>query len=185
MPCSKEDDQEKPRAMSQFPGLLFWCLAQHCNVVSLKIKLRGCSMELGSSRGGTQPTQHPQPCHHCGHFPNPLSQELPCSSPPDPSALREHDSSLHMPKYHRWPWGICPHPLPKIEPKATCLSRTLAWLLPARPGGCHGVMLGQGNASTSPNLHSIPFIPVPRAISSEGGPAPWARGTCSWLLLTS
>lgn len=45
-----------------------------------------------------------------------------------------------------------PHPLPETEPKATCPSRTLAWLLPARPGACHGVMLGQGNASTSPTF---------------------------------
>lgn len=106
----------------------------------------------GVSQGGTQPTQHPQPCHHCGHFPNPLSQELPCSSPLDPSILREYDSSLHMPKYHRWPWdwGLCPHLLPEIKPKTTHTSRTLAWVLLVWPGGCHGVMLGQGNASTSP-----------------------------------
>lgn len=53
MPCSKEDDQEKPRATSPFPGLLFWCLAQHCNVVSPKRKLRGCSTVLELPRGNT------------------------------------------------------------------------------------------------------------------------------------
>lgn len=41
---------------------------------------------------------------------------------------------------------------------------------------------GAGKRQHQPNLHSIPFIP--RAIPSEGGPAPWGRGTRSWLLLT-
>lgn len=56
MPCSKEDNQEKPRATSPFPGLLFWCLAQHCNVVSLKRKLRGFRTMLGFPRGNTAHT---------------------------------------------------------------------------------------------------------------------------------
>lgn len=139
----------------------------------------------GVSQGGKQPTQHPQPCYHCGHFPNPLSQELPCSPPLDPSTSREYDSSLHMPKYHHWSWdwGLCPHPLPEIKPKATHTSRTLAWVLPAWPGRCQS-NAGAGKRQHQPNLHSIPFIPVPRAIPSEGGPAPRGRGTRSWLLLT-
>lgn len=177
LPCSREDDQEKPRAMSPFPGLLFRCLAQHCNVVSPKRKLKRMQHGAGVPQGGTQPTQNLQPC---GHFPNPLSQELPCSPPPDPSALREHDSSLHMPKYHRWPWDweICPHPLPKIEPKPTCTSMAPTSMARKMSWSNAGAMKHQ------PNLHSIPFIPVPRAIPSEGGPAPWGRGTRSWLLLT-
>lgn len=134
----------------------------------------------GVPQGRTQPTQNLQPCHHCGHFPNPLSHELPCSPPPDPSALREYDSSLHMPKYHRWPWdwGLCPHPLPKIEPKATCTSMTPTSM--ARRMSWSNA--GAGKHQHQPNLHSIPFIPVPSAIPSEGGPAPWGRGTRSWLL---
>lgn len=107
------------------------------------------SARCWGSPGGTQPTQ---PCQHHGHFPNPLSQELPCSPPPDPSALREYNSSPHA-KILPLALGLGALPPPsKIEPKATCPSRTLAWLLPARPGGCHGVMLGQGNTSTSPTL---------------------------------
>lgn len=56
LPRSREDDQEKPRAASPFPGLLFRCLAQHCNVVSPKRKLRGCSRALGFPRGNTAHT---------------------------------------------------------------------------------------------------------------------------------
>lgn len=55
LPCSREDDQEKPTAASPFPGLLFRCLAQHCNVVSPKRKLRECSTVLGFPRGEHRP----------------------------------------------------------------------------------------------------------------------------------
>lgn len=66
------------------------------------------SARCWGSPGGTQPTQ---PCQHCDHFPNPLSQELPC-------ALREYDSSLHKPKYHCWPWdwGLYPTHYQKLSP---------------------------------------------------------------------
>lgn len=132
------------------------------------------------SPGGTQP------CHHCGHFPNPLSQDMPCSPPPDPSALREYDSSLHMPKYRCWPWdwGLCPHPLPKIEPKATRTSRTVGMAPTSMARRMSWSNAGAGKHQHQPNLHSIPFIPVPRAMPSEGGPMPWGRGTHSWLFLT-
>lgn len=80
--------------------------------------------------------------------------------------------------------GTLPPPATRIEPEATSTSRTSAWLLPARPVGCHGVMLGQGNTSTSPTFTPSLLFQVPRAIPSEGGPAPWGRGTRSWLLLT-
>lgn len=137
------------------------------------------------SPGGTQPTQHPQPCHHCGHFPNPLSQELPCSHPPDPSALREYDSSLHMPKYHHWPWdwGICPHSRPKRRAQGHSHQQDCGMAPTSRARRMSWSNAGAGKHQHQPNLHSIPFIPVPRAIPSEGEPAPWGRGTHSWLLL--
>lgn len=57
--------------------------------------------------------------------------------------------------------------------------------LPAKSGACHGVMLGQGNASTSPTFTpSLLFQCQVRVdLRSEGGPAPWGRGTSSWLLM--
>lgn len=121
LPCSRERRSRKTQGCVSISRALILVFGTTLQCGSTQKKTQRMQQGAGVSQGVTQPTQNLQPC---GHFPNPQSQELPCGCPPDPSALREYDSSLHMPKYHLrpWDWGLCPHPLPKTEPKATCTS---------------------------------------------------------------